>query len=157
MTPIRILNIEILPLTRQQLLEQLSDGVLVTPNIDHLVRLQSDAEFLECYRKADWVVCDSRILYFCSKLLRRSLPEAIPGSSFFTSFYLYHAQNPDCRIFLLGAMDGVAHKAMERINSSVGRDIVVGAMSPSYGFDKKPEENAEIYRRINDSGANVYS
>jgi len=37
----------------------------------------------------------------------------------------------------------------------VGREIVVGAMSPSYGFENKPEENELIYRTINASGANV--
>lgn len=52
-------------------------------------------------------------------------------------------------------MEGVAQMAMERINASVGREIVVGAMSPSYGFENKPEENELIYRTINASGANV--
>lgn len=153
--PIRILNADILPLTRDELLARLDSGVLITPNLDHLVKLQKDPEFQECYRRAEWVVCDSRILYFCSKLLPRSLPEAIPGSSFFTAFYQYHANNPDCRIFLLGAMDGVALKAMERINASVGRQIVVDALSPSYGFERKPDENLQIHQRINASGANV--
>ncbi len=153
--PIRILNADILPLTRDELLERLDSGVLITPNLDHLVKLQKDPEFRECYRRAEWVVCDSRILYFCSKLLPRSLPEAIPGSSFFTAFYRYHATDPHCRIFLLGAMDGVALKAMERINAAVGRQIVVDALSPSYGFERKPDENRQICERINASGANV--
>ena len=60
---------------------------------------------------------------------------AIPGSSFFTAFYNYHANNPNCKIFLLGAAEGVAKKAMENINRRVGRQIVVGAHSPSYGFE----------------------
>ncbi len=101
------------------------------------------------------MVCDSKILYLCSRLLKKGIPEAIPGSGFFTAFYQYHKDNPDCRIFLLGAMEGVAQKAMERINASVGREIVVGAMCPSYGFENKPEENELIYRTINASGANV--
>lgn len=44
---------------------------------------------------------------------------------------------------------------MERINEKVGRQMVVGAYSPSYGFEKKDDENAAIYKMINDSGANV--
>lgn len=52
----------------------------------------------------------------------------------------------DCRIFLLGAMEGVAVKAMENINQKVGRKIVVGAYSPSYGFEKEQNENEEIYK-----------
>ena len=67
-------------------MKNLKKGVLVTPNVDHLVKLQSDREFYDVYRKAEWVVCDSKILYLLSKLLKRPLPEAIPGSSFFTSY-----------------------------------------------------------------------
>lgn len=137
------------------MLERLDKGVLITPNVDHLVKLQRDKEFYEVCQQAEWVVCDSKILYLLSKLLKHPLPEAIPGSSFFTTYYLYHKDDPDCKIFLLGAMDGVAQKAMERINEKVGRQIVVGAYSPSYGFEKKNEENKSIYEMINKSGANV--
>lgn len=152
---VRILNAGILSLTREQLLSDLTSGVLVTPNVDHLVKLQKDREFYECYQRADWVVCDSKIIYLLSKLLKRPLPEAIPGSSFFTAFYEYHKNDPNCKIFLLGAMDGVADEAMRRINAKVGREIVVGAMSPSWGFENNPSENEKIYKRINASGANV--
>ena len=38
----RMLNIDILSLTQQELLGRLEKGVLVTPNVDHLVKLQSD-------------------------------------------------------------------------------------------------------------------
>lgn len=152
---IRILNVNVLSITQIELLKRLKKGVLVTPNLDHLVKLQKDRAFYKLYQEAEWVVCDSRILYLVSKLLRHPLPEAIPGSSFFTAFYQYHRDNPDCRIFLLGAIDGVAQKAMECINEKAGRNIVVGAMSPSYGFEKKQEENELIYKTINESGANV--
>lgn len=152
---VRILNANLLSVTRTELLKVLKRGVLITPNLDHLVKLQHDREFYELYHKAEWVVCDSKILYLCSFLLKNRLPEAIPGSSFFTAFYRYHKDDPDCRIFLLGAMDGVAQKAMARINEAVGREMVVGAMSPSLGFENKEAENELICRTVNSSGANV--
>lgn len=151
----RILNADIQRIREQELLEQLKEGVLITPNLDHLVKLQKDKEFYDCYQKAEWVVCDSKILWVFSKLLKKSIPEAIPGSSFFTHFYEFHKDDPDCKIFLLGAMDGVALKAQERINEKIGRNIVVGAFSPSYGFEKKQDENELIYKLIEESGANV--
>lgn len=151
----RFLNINIRIITKEELLHKLDSGVLVTPNIDHLVKLQTDKEFYDAYQQAKWVVCDSQILYFISKILKYPLPEAIPGSSFFTAFYEYHKNNPNCRIFLLGAAEGVAIKAMERINKKVGRAIIVGAHSPSYGFEKKQEECEELIQIINESGANV--
>lgn len=151
----KILNIELAGLTQKELLGQLHQGVLITPNVDQMVKLQRDQEFYHIVQQAEYVVCDSKILYLCSKLTKHPLREVIPGSSFFPAFCDYHKDNPDCKIFLLGAMDGVAEKAMRRINERIGRKIVVGAYSPSFGFEKKQEENEAIYKMINDSGANV--
>ncbi len=128
---------------------------MITPNLDHLVQLQKDKEFYDLYQKAEWVVCDSRILYLVSKLLKHPIPQAIPGSSFFTAYYMYHKDDANCKIFLLGAAEGVAEKAKENINRKVGRNIVVGAHSPSYGFEKNEAECQELVRIVNESGANV--
>ena len=59
-----ILNIDIQNLSQSYLLEHLKQGVLFTPNVDHIVKLQKDKEFYDCYQNADWVICDSRILFF---------------------------------------------------------------------------------------------
>ncbi len=155
MEKIRTLNVDILDITSDELLDRLDEGVLVTPNIDHLVKLQRDRDFYRIYRRAEWVVCDSRVLSLLTRLSRRPIREAIPGSSFFTSYYMYHRNDPDCRIFLLGAAEGVADKAMARINAAVGRQIVVGAHSPSFGFENNDAECRAIVDIVNRSGANV--
>ena len=155
MEKIRTLNVDILDITSDELLDRLDEGVLVTPNIDHLVKLQHDRDFYRIYRRAEWVVCDSRVLSLLTRLSRRPIREAIPGSSFFTSYYMYHRNDPDCRIFLLGAAEGVADKAMARINAAVGRQIVVGAHSPSFGFENNDAECRAIVDIVNRSGANV--
>ncbi len=152
---IRILNIDVLDITADELLDRLDRGVLVTPNLDHLVKLQRDRELYDIYHRAEWVVCDSRVLQLMSRVSRRPIREAIPGSSFFTRYYMHHRNDTGCRIFLLGAAKGVAAKAMERINEAVGRRIVVGAHSPSYGFEKNEAECRDICDIINASGANV--
>ena len=152
---VTILNIRLKAITQQQLLADLKEGVLFTPNIDHLVKLQHDKAFWEAYQQADWVVCDSRVLYLALKLAGKAIPEAIPGSSFFTAFYKYHKDNLNCKIFLLGAKEGVATKAMQRINEKVGREIIVGALSPSFGFEQNAEECAQICNTIQRSKANV--
>lgn len=155
MKTIDFLNTKIQVTTQKELLKNLKKGVLITPNVDHLVKLQTDKDFYDVYQKAEWVVCDSKILYLMSKLLKEPLPEAIPGSSFFTAFYEYHKDDPKCKIFLLGAAEGIADKAMKRINEKLGRNIVVGAHSPSYGFEKKEKECEELIDIVNNSEANV--
>lgn len=151
----RILNINICDVTLDFLLSEMVKGILITPNVDQLVKLQKDRDYYNIVSRAEWVVCDSKILLLCSKLLKYPLREAIPGSSFFPQYYMYHKNDENCNIFLLGAREGVAVKAMHNINRKVGRNIVVGAYSPSFGFEKKNEENEAIYRMINESGANV--
>lgn len=91
MEAVKVLNIDIQNITRQELLENLKEGVLVTPNLDHLIKLQKDKEFYDVYQKSEWVVCDSKILYLFGKLLKTPIKEAIPGSSFFTSYYILNS------------------------------------------------------------------
>lgn len=151
----KVLNIDINLISRDELLSKLERGVLVTPNLDHLIKLQKDEDFYNKYQQAEWVVCDSVILCWFSKLLKKSIPEAIPGSSFFHSYYLYHKDDPNCKIFLLGAREGVADLAKTKINEQVGREIVIGAHSPSFGFENKADEIEDIIKIVNNSGANV--
>lgn len=151
----RILNVDILSISKSELLENMNEGVLYTPNVDHLCKLQHDKVFYDAYCRAEWVVCDSRILLHASKLLKHPIQEAIPGSDFFRDFYSYHKDDPDCRIFLLGSAEGVAEEAMHRINKALGRDIVIGAHSPSFGFEKDEIECREIINMINASDATV--
>lgn len=155
MKNIDFLNIKIQVITQQELLCNLKKGALITPNVDHLVKLQKDEDFYKIYQQAEWVVCDSKILYLMSKLLKVSLPEAIPGSNFFTAYYMYHKDDLNCKIFLLGAAEGIAEKARQNINRKIGREIVVGAHSPSYGFEKNEKECDELVKIVNASGANV--
>lgn len=152
---IKILNVELVNISDEELLSQLKKGVLVTPNVDQIVKMQTDGEYYDIVRRAEWCVCDSKILLLSSRLLGTPLKDAVPGSSFFPTFYEYHKDDENCKIFLLGAREGVAQIAMERINKKVGRPIVVGAYSPSFGFEENEEENKEIHKMINESGANV--
>lgn len=40
MKTVKVLNVDIQNITRQELLENLKGGILVTPNLDHLIKLQ---------------------------------------------------------------------------------------------------------------------
>jgi exopolysaccharide biosynthesis WecB/TagA/CpsF family protein len=152
---IQILNIKLDNITQSALLQKLKQGILLTPNVDHIVKLQKDREFYEIYQNADYIVCDSNILALGLKFLGVSVESVIPGSSFFPDYCNYHKDNEKVKIFLLGAAEGVANKAMENINIRVGRNIVVGAHSPSFGFENNETECQGIVERINATDATV--
>ena len=50
---VKVLNIDIQNITEQELLQQMKRGVLITPNVDQLVKLQKDREFYEIVKKAE--------------------------------------------------------------------------------------------------------
>jgi len=152
---VNLLNIEIDNLLRTEVLENLQSGVVFTPNVDHLMKLQNDPEFLQAYSSADYKLCDSQILIYASKFLGNPIKEKISGSDFFPAFYNFHKKSENIKIFLLGAAKGVAVKAQQRINSQVGRNIIVGSHSPSFGFEKNEQECRNIIDLINKSGATV--
>lgn len=155
MEKIQILNIPILSTNRRHLLENMHEGLFFTPNVDHLVNLQKDSELYRAYQQADWIVCDSKIVNLAAKFVNKSFEEVIPGSSFFPAYYEYHKDNKNVKVFLLGAAEGIAVKARENINKKVGREIIVGAHSPSFGFEKNAIECERIVDIINQSNANV--
>ncbi|MBW4560907.1 MAG: WecB/TagA/CpsF family glycosyltransferase [Mojavia pulchra JT2-VF2] len=152
---VNILNIDIDNLLKTEVLEKLQSGVVFTPNVDHLMKLQNDPEFLQAYTSADYKLCDSQILIYASKFLGNPIKEKISGSDFFPAFYNFHKKNKNIKIFLLGAAKGVAAKAQQRINSQVGRNVIVGSYSPSFGFEKNEQECRDIVDLINKSGATV--
>ena len=152
---ISILNIKVDNITKNDLLKKFDKGVLVTPNVDHLMKLQHDKEFYEIYQKAEYVTVDSQIVRLALKFLGTPVKEVITGSDFFPSFYNYHKENDNIKIFLLGAAPGVADKALKIINEKVGRKIIVGACSPSFGFEKNKTECENIINIIGNTSANV--
>lgn len=150
-----ILNVRVDDITQQELLEQLNEGVLVTPNVDDIMKHQHDKEFHKMASKAEFSVCDSKILLLSSKFLGKGLREAIPGSSFFPKYCEYHAKDENIKVFLLGAKEGVAAKAAKNINNKIGRNIIVGTYSPPFGFERKKEECQKIITEISKTDATV--
>lgn len=152
---IKLLNVRIDNYTAEELLKDLHRGVLVTPNIDDIVKHQRNKEFHLNASQAEYSICDSRVVQLMSRIMGKPLKEAIPGSSFFPMYCDYHAKDEDIKIFLLGAKDGVADIAKEKINKRIGRKIVVDTYSPPFGFEKSEEECQKIVELLKNSSANV--
>ncbi|MEO0838910.1 MAG: WecB/TagA/CpsF family glycosyltransferase [Cyanobacteria bacterium J06643_5] len=155
MKKIKILNLEIDNWSKQELLDNLKSGVVFTPNVDHIIKLQKDSEFVKSYSIGDYKVCDSQIVMYASKFLGTPIKEKISGSDFLPAFCNYHKHNKDIKIFLLGAAKGVATKAQRRINKKIGRNIVVNCYSPPLGFEKDEKECLKIVDIVNNSDATV--
>jgi N-acetylglucosaminyldiphosphoundecaprenol N-acetyl-beta-D-mannosaminyltransferase len=155
MKKVSILNCIIDDINVGELLENFKTGVCVPVNVDMIVKMQKDNFFYDCCHNADIRVNDSQIVRACSYLLGTPLKETISGSDLFPLFYKHYRSDPSIIIFLLGAMPGVAEKAMENINYKVNRKMVVCTYSPPFGFEKNEQECLKIIKLINESKATV--
>ena len=148
----RILNAWVDDLTVDQVVDRLAgEGILWTLNPDHLYHLQRNKDFLDAYQQATLVSSDSKYVYWGLKFLGRRIQSKASGSDIVPAYWRRHAQNPDVRIFLLGAKPGIAEQARQRINRIVGREIVVGAHGPSMNFVNDANESAEAVSMINET------
>ena len=156
MMHINLLNVTIHSITMRELLERLrGGGIVFTPNVDHVMKLQKNQEFYGVYQEADYRVCDSKVLMYVSSFLGTPIQEKISGSDLFPAFYSYYQYDESIKIFLLGSEQEVVQEAQKRINSKIGRNIIVAAHSPSFGFEQNGSECEKIVEMINGSGATV--
>lgn len=156
MSRMNFLNIEVDNLTMNEALDRAEELILnkkpsyvVTPNVDHIVKLETDKEFQDVYKNADLVLTDGMPLIWISKMKGNPIKEKISGSDFFPKL-CKRASEKGYSLFLLGAAEGVAAKAAENLKEKYKGLNIVGIYSPSYGFEKKDEEIKEIIKMIND-------
>lgn len=116
---------------------------IVTPNIDHVVRLGQDAEFQRAYARAALVVCDSTPLLWASRLLGVPLRQKLSGSDL-VDWLSAHAARAGHRVFLLGAAPGVADEARTILTTRYPGLQIVGVYSPPLGFERDLEESTRI-------------
>ena len=150
---VNVLGVTLDNLSRAELFARLHQGVYLAANVDVIMKLRADPEFHAIFHQAEFRICDSQIVQLGSRFLGTPIVEKISGSDLLGEYCAHHAQNPAVKLFLLGAGPGVAAEAQRRINARTGRDIVVAAHSPSFGFEKKPEECAALAKLVNESGA----
>ncbi len=128
---------------------------VVTPNVDHTVLLQSQAELRAAYRDAGLVLADGWPVVAASRLLRRPLPQRVTGADLVPA--LFEAADPrrPLRVFLLGAGPGVAERAARNIHRRWPAVAVVGVYSPPLGFERDEQENQRILDHIRQAAPHV--
>ena len=113
----RFLNTHVDNLTMEEAVEEAKRLVLerrnsyvVTPNVDHIVKIEHDRLFREIYDGADLVLTDGKPLIWMSRLMGMPIKEKISGSDYFPEVCKMAAKE-GFSVFLLGAAEGVAKKA----------------------------------------------
>lgn len=161
MSRIKFLNTEIDNLSMEEAIEEIDKLItekepsyIVTPNVDHIVKLEKDIEFKKVYKNADLILTDGMPLIWISKLYGSPIKEKISGSDLFPKVCDLASQK-GYKIFLLGAAEGVASKAANNLREKYRGLNVVGTYSPSYGFESKENEIEHIINIINEKKPDI--
>lgn len=121
---------------------------VVTPNADHIVKLQKDSAFRDVYRDAALVVADGMPLLWASRWLGTPLKERITGADLLPYLCAQAAQH-GLSVYLLGAPPGVAQQAADKLSARHPSLKIVGVYSPPFGFEHDPAECQRIVEQIN--------
>ncbi len=128
------------------------DGLhqICTVNPEFVINAEQDEAFQDVLETADLNVADGNGLVIASRLFGDPLPERVPGSDLVYYLAKQCAEN-GWRLYLLGAMPGVAEMAAARLQQFYDGLIIAG----TYAGSPDEAENDEIVGRINTSQADV--
>ncbi|MGD0336874.1 MAG: WecB/TagA/CpsF family glycosyltransferase [Candidatus Omnitrophota bacterium] len=134
----------------EELILRRENVYIVTPNIDHIVRLRKDEELRLIYNGAVLVLADGKPLLWAAKFLGSPLKEKISGSDLFPKLCAV-AVEKDYKVFFLGGREGAAQQAAGTLKKKHGNLQVTGCYSPPFGFENNEIENTKIIRMIREA------
>lgn len=150
----KFLNTEVDNLTMQEALGQIESLVterknayVVTPNVDHIIKIEKDPFFREIYEHADLVLTDGKPLIWIAKWFRTPIKEKVSGSDLFPKVCELAAEK-EYRLFFLGAAPGVANRAAQNIRKIYPDIRITGTYSPKLGFETDVKEMTYIRELI---------
>lgn len=158
---ITLMNVGIDNITMQDAMNFITDCVekrkkeyIVTPNVDHVVKLQNNEQFRKAYLEAGLVAVDGTPIVWVSKWCGKPLKEKITGPKL-TEKTIELASTKNFSVFFLGGKEGVGDLAAKRMLEKYPGFRYVGAYSPKFGFEKDKEEIDKIISVINQAKPDI--
>ena len=126
---------------------------LATLNLDHLVKLRSDARFREAYAAQDLIVADGNPVVWMSRLAGQSL-ELVPGSDAvlpLTRIAAAHRKS----VALVGSTDDALLRAKAHLEQHVPGVSIIATIAPPMGFDPHGPSADAVLEQVSATGADV--
>jgi len=123
---------------------------IVTVNPEFVMAAQSDAEFRRIINVSALALPDGVGVWWASRHLGRPVPERIPGVDLVERLAALSAQR-GYRIFFLGAMPGVADKAVDMLEACYPGLVVAG----SYAGSPCVAEERDTVDRVRAAGPHI--
>ena len=123
-----------------ELTRQKEPAVVVTPNLDHVVRMRRDTEYARFVSRANLVLADGQPIVWESYLLGTPLKEKVSGADLFPRL-CEHSARAGHRVFFLGGEAGAAEGARVVLERRYPGLNVVGTHCPRHGFEWRAEDD----------------
>lgn len=127
--------------------------VVVTPNVDHIVKLSRSDFLKKMYSKADYYFADGFPVVLAGRLLGVDIPGRVTGADLFTSLCFEMAKKGGS-IFILGGEPGEEQKTIAALESGFP-GLKVNAYAPEYGFDPFGGSAHRASELINKASPNI--
>jgi len=129
--------------------------LISTPNVNFLVKSQTDRNFRESILLSDLCLADGMPLIWIAKMLRIPIRERIAGSDLFGRLKSARATGRRLKVFLLGGAAGLAAAVGAKLNSDRNGGLeCVGVLNPGFGTIEEMS-SPDIIDRINSSNADL--
>lgn len=128
------------------------NSVLSTININWIANAFKDESFYRAIVNSDIVTIDGRPLFWLAKMFGLPISEVVAGSTLIEE--IHKDTNRQFSIFLFGGEEGVASRALEKINSTDGGLQAVGALNPGFGTVDDMSSD-DIIEDINSAHADI--
>jgi N-acetylglucosaminyldiphosphoundecaprenol N-acetyl-beta-D-mannosaminyltransferase len=107
----------------ESLVDEGKGGAVYTPNVDHVMKAQSNEAFRGAYEHASLSLADGMPLVWAARLLGCPLPERVAGSDLLIPL-LELAARRRWRVYLLGGAPGVAEATAKLLTEKRGVCVV---------------------------------
>jgi N-acetylglucosaminyldiphosphoundecaprenol N-acetyl-beta-D-mannosaminyltransferase len=134
--------------------QEASPFLISTPNVNFLIKSQTNGEFRESMLLSDLCLADGMPLIWIAKLLGIPIHERIAGSDLFGRLKSTSGIRRRLRVFLLGGAEGLAAAVGAKLNAEGGGLECVGFLNPGFGTIDEMSSPA-IIDEINASGADL--
>jgi N-acetylglucosaminyldiphosphoundecaprenol N-acetyl-beta-D-mannosaminyltransferase len=109
-------------------------GLIVTPNLDHVVRLQTDQDFVAAYSNAEIITADGFPVYHYARLWGAKVPHRVTGCDLAEELFRHADIGPEHRLFLVGDSEETVG-GVEASLTARGIEARLAAVVPPFGFE----------------------
>jgi N-acetylglucosaminyldiphosphoundecaprenol N-acetyl-beta-D-mannosaminyltransferase len=135
-----------------------SPKMVVTPNVNLTMLQKRNPVFRRILNSSSLCLVDGKPIYWASRWFNVNLPEVVTGSDLVPAIFSAHEAtqgDQKLNVYLLGAGEGVARRAADKIMAGHPSVHVCGVYSPPFGFENNPQECESICKNIRDSKAGL--